>query len=157
RSVDELAAETGMHAPSLSRIMRALASVGVFATDSSGKYRLTEVGELLRTGVPGSLRGLMDFCGAPWEWQPWSEMIHSIKTGQPTFNHVFGEGCFDYLAKHPQDCAVFDEAMTGFSGAAAKAVVEAFDFSGIESIVDIGGGHGYLLTTILAKYPKAKG
>lgn len=155
--IEELATETNTHAESLYRLLRALASVGVFASDDAGRFRLTPVGELLRTGVPGSMRGVADYCGAEWSWKAWGSLLGSVQTGRTAFNEVFGEGCFDYLAKHPGEQAVFDEGMTGFSGAEADAVAAAYDFSGIGTLVDVGGGHGHLLGTILKKSPQLRG
>lgn len=157
KAVAALAAETNTHPESLHRLLRALASVGVFASDDAGKFRLTPVGELLRTGVKGSMRGVADYCGAEWSWKAWGSLIDSVRTGRTAFNEVFGEGCFDYLGKHPAEQAVFDEGMTGFSAAEADAVVAAYDFSGFGTLVDVGGGHGYLLGTILKKAPKLRG
>lgn len=153
----ELAEETLTHAPSLYRLMRALASVGVFASDEAGRFALTPVGELLRTGVPGSMRGVADYCGTEWSWKAWGSLLESVKTGRTAFNEVFGEGCFDYLAKHPAEQAVFDEGMTGFSAAEADAVVAAYDFSNFGTLIDVGGGHGHLLGTILNKTPNLRG
>jgi hypothetical protein len=157
KTAAELAAETNTHPESLYRLLRALASVGVFASDTAGKFRLTPVGELLRTGVPGSMRGVADYCGADWSWKAWGSLLDTVKTGRTAFNEVFGEGCFDYLSKHPTEQAVFDEGMTGFSGAESDAVAAAYDFSGIGTLVDVGGGHGHLLGTILKKTPALRG
>lgn len=156
-SVDELAKLTGSHTASLYRVLRALVSVGVFKTDAAGRFELTPVSQLLRTGVTGSLRGIIDYCGAPWSWQAWGDLLHSVKTGETAFDHVFGEGCFDHLAKLPAESAVFDEGMTGFSTITGPAVAEAYDFAQFKTIVDVGGGHGKLLLTILERYPTTRG
>lgn len=153
----ELADETLTHAPSLYRLLRALASVGVFTSDDAERFTLTPVGELLRTGVKGSMRGIADYCGADWSWKAWGSLLDSVKTGRTAFNEVFGEGAFDYLAKHPDDQAVFDEGMTGFSAAEADAVVMAYDFSRFGTLVDVGGGHGHLLGIILKATPTLRG
>lgn len=157
KSADELADETNTHAPSLYRLLRALASVGVFASDAAGKFRLTPVGELLRTGVKGSMRGVADYCGAMWSWRAWEAAEVSVRTGRTAFNEVFGEGIFDYLGKHPDESAAFNEGMTGFSAVEADAVAAAYDFGGFGTLVDVGGGHGHLLATILKKTPKLRG
>lgn len=157
KTADELAAETNTHAPSLYRLLRALASVGVFASDEAGRFTLTPVGELLRTGVPGSMRGVADYCGAMWSWRAWEAAETSVRTGRTAFNEVFGEGCFDYLGKHPDESAAFNEGMTGFSAVEADAVAAAYDFGSFGTLVDVGGGHGHLLATILKKTPKLRG
>lgn len=157
KSAAALAEETGTHPESLYRLLRALASVGVFASDDAGRFRLTPVGEFLRTGVKGSLRGVADYCGAGWSWRAWGGLLESVQTGRTAFNEVFGEGAFQYLARHPDEQAVFDEGMTGFSGPEADAVTAAYDFSGFGTLVDVGGGHGHLLGTILQKTPGLRG
>jgi O-methyltransferase domain len=157
RSIAELATETKTHEASLFRLMRALASVGVFSTDENGRFQLTDVGQLLRTGVKGSLRGVADFLGAEWSWRAWENLVHSVRTGETAFEKVYGENVFAYLSKHADESAVFDEGMTGFSGKSADAVADAYDFSRFKTLADIGGGHGYLLSVILRKYPGLRG
>ena len=157
RSIEDLARATGTHQPSLYRLMRALASVGVFRSDDQGHFELTEIGYYLRSGVMGSMRGVADYCGAPWSWRAWEEMLFSIETGSTAFDKVFGEPVFDYLAKHADESAVFNEGMTGFFGAEAAAIIQAYDFSRFKSIIDIGGGHGHLLASILRKHAGLKG
>lgn len=157
KPVADLVRDTRTHAPNLYRVLRALASVGVFAEDPDGRFRLTPVGEYLRTGVPGSLRGIADYCGSDWSWRAWGSLIESVRTGETAFDRVFGEPCFDYLAKHPDESAVFNEGMTGFTAAIAPVVAEAYDFSRFGTLADVGGGHGVLLTTILGKHPTVRG
>jgi hypothetical protein len=157
KSAADLARETGSHAPSLYRLLRALAGAGVFAEDADGRFRLTPMAEFLRTGVPGSLRGIADYCGSDWSWRAWGNLLDSVRTGETAFDRVFGEPCFDYLAKHPEDSAVFNEGMTGFSSSVAPAVAEAYDFSKFGTVVDVGGGHGVLLSTILKAFPAIRG
>lgn len=153
----ELAHQTGTHDVNLSRLMRALISVGVFGQDSQGRYQLTPLGQLLRTGVKGSMRGMADFMGADWSWKAWGHLMDSVKTGRTAFNDVYGEPCFDYLAKHSEESAVFNEGMAGFSTSIAEAVVKAYDFSHCNTMMDVGGGHGGLLLTILKATPKLQG
>ncbi len=157
KSADQLARETDTHGPTLYRVLRALAGFGVFSESADGKFSLTPMGELLRSGVPGSMRGMADFCGSEWTWQAWGELLYSVRTGKTAFDHAFGKPCFDYLAEHKDESEVFNEAMTGFSSMVAPAVVEAYDFSKFGTIVDIGGGHGQLLTSILKANPWVKG
>ena len=157
KSVEQLAGETQTHAPSLYRLLRALAGVGVFAVNETGQFRQTAMSEFLRTGVPGSIRGIADYCGAPWSWEPWGRAMDAVRTGDTSFNEFYGESVFDYLAKHPDESAVFNEGMTGFSSVTAGAVAEAYDFNAFGTIADIGGGHGMLLTTIMKKHPSPKG
>lgn len=157
RALADLAARTKTHAPSLYRVLRTLASVGVFAEQADSRFALTPTGEYLRTGVKGSLRGLADLTCSDSTWRPWSRMIETVRTGSPAFDGVHGEPIFEYLGKHPDESAVFNEAMTGFSSNIAPAVAEAYDFSAFKMIVDVGGGHGTLLTTILRAHPGVSG
>lgn len=150
RSVDELAAETGAHAPSLYRFMRALASCGVFAeTGDERVFELTPTAELLRADVEGSLRDLAIFMGADWHWQVWGDATHSARTGRAAWEHVHGKEVFPYFAENAEAARVFDNAMTSLSKMVAKAVVEAYDFSSVGKLADIAGGHGSLLAAIL--------
>ena len=157
KAVAELAEKTGTHAPSLYRLLRALASVGVFAEDAEGRFCQTPLSEVLRSDVPGSMRAVADYCGADWSWRPWGKLLESVRTGRTAFDDVFGEQAFEYLAKHPAESAVFNEGMTGFSLQESPAVAEAYDFSPFGTVVDVGGGHGHLLCTILKKYPGPRG
>ena len=156
KTVDALAAETGTHAPSLYRVLRALAGLGVFA-ETDRTFALTPMAELLRTGVPKSMRGIADYCGSDWSWRPWGDLLGTVRTGETAFDRVFGEQCFDYLAKHPDESAVFNEGMTGFSTQTAGAVAEAYPFGDFRSVVDVGGGHGAMLLTILRHHPGVSG
>jgi hypothetical protein len=153
----DLATRTKTHAPSLYRVLRTLASVGVFDEQSDGRFALTPMGEYLRTGVKGSLRGIADYCGSDWSWRAWGHLLESVRTGRTAFDVVFGEPAFDYLGKYPDESAVFNEGMTGFSSNIAPAVAEAYDFAPFGTVVDVGGGHGVLLTTILRAYPGVNG
>jgi hypothetical protein len=157
KSAAELAEESQTHAPSLYRVLRALASVGVFSEDADGRFRQTPLSEVLRSDVPGSMRAIADYCGADWSWRPWGKLLDSVRTGRTAFDDVFGEQAFEYLAKHPAESAVFNEGMTGFSMQASPAIAEAYDFSSFGTLVDVGGGHGHLLCTILKKYTGPRG
>ena len=96
KSIAELAQATQTHEPSLYRVMRSLASVGIFAEDDRGKFQLTPPAEFLRGDTPGSLRDAVKFLGQDWHWQVWGELPYSIKTGKPAFDHLFGQGLFDF-------------------------------------------------------------
>lgn len=157
RSIDELAAETGAHAPSLYRFMRALASCGVFVETEGRVFELTPIAELLRTGVEGSMRDLAIFMGADWHWQVWGDAPYSARTGKVAWEHVHGKEVFPYFAENAGAARVFDGAMTSLSKMVSKAVVEAYDFSSIRKLADIAGGHGSLLTAILRANPHLNG
>lgn len=157
KTAAELAKAAGLNAGHLYRVLRALAGLGVFAADDAGRFSLTPMGNFLRSDVPGSVRPIATYVCDPWSWKPWGDLAGAVKTGQPVFDRMFGEGVFDYLAKHPDEAATFNEGMTGFSQQAAAAMVKAYDFSKFGTIVDVGGGHGALLLAILKASPGAKG
>ena len=157
QTLADLAARTETHTPSLYRVLRTLASVGIFAEQADGRFALTPMGEYLRTGVRGSLRGIADLTCSDWSWRPWSKMLETVRTGRAAFDSVFGESVFDYLGKHPDESAVFNEGMTGFTSNVAPAVAEAYDFSAFKTVVYVGGGHGVLLSTILQAYAGVNG
>ena len=157
KSLADLATRTETHAPSLYRILRTLAATGVFTEQADGRFALTPMGEYLRTGVKGSLRGMADFFGSDWSWRAWGHMLETVQTGRTAFDSVFGEPAFDYLGKYPDLSAVFNEGMTGFTSNIAPAVAEAYNFAAFKTVVDVGGGHGALLNAILQAYPGVNG
>jgi hypothetical protein len=157
KTAEEIAAAVGVNGGHLYRVLRALTGMGVFSADSEGRFGLTPMGNLLRSDVPGSARPIATYVCDPWSWAPWGQLADSVKTGQPVFDRMFGEGVFDYFGKHPDEAATFNAGMTGFSQQAAAAVLKAYDFSPFEQIVDVGGGHGSLLLAILKATPGATG
>src|SRR5262245_7689856 len=157
KSAVELAERTGTHAPSLHRLLRTLAGLHMLCEPGSGVYGLTNAGNLLQSDVPGSMRGIAMMFGSEFHAKAWGRLTHSVTTGEPAFNHVFEMSIFEYLEQHPELAATFDEAMTSVSAAQSRAVVEAYDFSGIGTLVDVGGGHGTLLATVLKSNPSVKG
>ena len=157
KHVDDIAAETGTHAPSIYRILRTLASAGVFAETSPKSFINTLVSEALRSDVPGSMRNIMIFMAEPWHTLAWGNMMHSARTGETAWKATYGEEVFDWLANHPAESEIFNAAMTDMSGFAGPAVAEAYDFSSIDTLADIAGGHGFLLSQILKANPNVKG
>ncbi len=157
KTAAELAGPAGLNAKHLYRVLRALAGLGVLKGDDGGRFALTPVGELLRTDVPGSMRAIATYVCDPWSWKAWGDLAGSVRSGQPAFDHVFGEGVFDYLGKHPDESATFNEGMTGFSQQAAAAMLKAYDFAPFNTIVDVGGGHGAILCAVLGTNTKARG
>jgi hypothetical protein len=155
RSTADLAAATGAHEPSLYRLLRALAGLGVFRETQPRTFALTPGAELLRTGIPGSLRSAVVMVGDPEHYRSWGELEHSIRTGEPAFDHAFGMGVFDYFERNPRAAAVFDEAMTDLTD--ADALAGAYDFSGAGTVVDVAGGHGSLLAAVLRAHPEVRG
>ena len=156
KSVDELAETTGTHTPTLYRLLRALASVGIFI-EIDGRFSLTPLAEYLRTDTPGSLRAFVMLIGQQSFWRSWGHLLHSVRTGESAFHKVYGMAPFEYWADHPEEDAVFKAAMTSLSSGVVDAVVRSYDFSGIEVLLDVGGGEGALLAAILAANPSMRG
>jgi hypothetical protein len=156
KSVEELAAATGSHGPSLYRLLRALASVGIFVEDDR-RFDLTPLAEYLRSDMPGSVRAWATMVGRPYAWSTWSSLGSSIATGEPAFPALHGMSAWDYRAAHPEESAIFDTAMNSLATTAAGAVVGSYDFSGVGVLADIGGGQGELLAGILASNPTMRG
>jgi hypothetical protein len=157
KPVADLATATGTAPGPLYRVLRALAGFGVFAETAPRTFGLTPMAECLRSDVPNSLRAVAVMFGTPWQRAAWSDILHAVRTGEPAFNHVHGMNFFEYCQKNPHAAAVFDEAMTSFSAQETPAVLEAYDFSGVRALVDVAGGHGSLLASILQKYPAMRG
>jgi hypothetical protein len=156
RTCEELTQATGAHAGSLYRLMRALASVGVFSEGDGGRFALTPLAALLRNGDPGSMRALAIMLGEE-SYRAWGDLLYSVKTGAPAFDRVFAMRRFEYLARHTDAASVFNEAMTGFFERVHTAVVKAHDFSRAGTVVDVGGGNGLLLALILKANPGVTG
>jgi orsellinic acid C2-O-methyltransferase len=148
RHYGDLAKATETHAASLNRVLRLLASAGVLAEEEGGHFALTPLGQCLRSGVPGSMRAAALLFGGPTQ-DAWTELLHSVRTGQPGFPRVFGTDSFSYMAEHPELATLFDEAMADWTKQVAVATAAAYDFSTFGTIVDIGGGNGTLLVGIL--------
>jgi hypothetical protein len=157
KSNEELARFTSMHPPSLYRVMRALASVGIFAEDEQSCFTLTDVGNTLRSDASGSLRAWAILVLGDEHYQAWGDLMHSVETGETCFNHVFGMGVFQYESEHPEHAKIFDEAMANLIGLYNSAVLASYSFSSIEKLIDVGGGDGSLLVAILQAKPQMKG
>jgi hypothetical protein len=156
RSVEELAKQTGAHEPSLFRLLRALASFGVFAEGPGKQFALTPPAELLRRDVPGSQWALAVMMGEE-HYRAWGELLYSVRTGKTAFDKVFGQPVFEHLSQKPEQAAIFDQAMVGVHGRETSAMVDAYDFSAFRSLADVGGGNGSTLCGILKRHPKMHG
>ena len=159
RPVGELAAETATHERSLYRVLRSLASVGVFRESDPKVFALTPAAEPLRSDAPSSFRNGAVFMGEVWHWNVWGNLMHSVRTGETAWGHTHGVEVFDYFAANPECAAIFNGAMTDMSTGVSPAIVEAYDFSefGAGTIADIAGGHGYMLAQILKGNPNLSG
>src|ERR1051325_3094719 len=157
KTAEELASETSMHAPSLYRILRALASVGVIRSDEGKRFALTPLSETLVTDAPGSLRWFAISELGQEHYPAWGNVMHSVKTGEIAFDNFFGVDVWKYFQQNPEDAAVFNNSMSNVTAAANEAITSLYDFSQFGTIVDVGGGHGGLITSILKKNPGVKG
>jgi hypothetical protein len=157
RTTDELARESGAHAPSLARLLQSLCALGLCVRDDKGWVRLTPLGELLLSDIPDSWKPYVLMVTAPWIQRAWEELPDAVRTGEPMFARVHGVGYWDYLAAHPEDGALFDAAMTWGAPERAEALLTACDLSSIGTIVDVGGGQGRLLAAVLAAVPGLRG
>ncbi len=157
KHIDEIAIAADAHSPSLYRILRSLASLGVFTETKARTFANTPLSEVLRAEIPGSMRDSMIFMGEPWHYNVWGNMLYSAKTGGTAWKETYGEEVFDWFAKNPEASEIFNGCMSELSAGAAPAIVAAYDFSGIGTLADIAGGHGFLLSQILKANPEMKG
>lgn len=156
QDVNDIAQRTGADEGALYRLLRALASIGVFKETQPRRFEQTPLSDFLRKDVPGSFHGLALYIGRAMIGA-WSEIVHSIRTGEPAFDRKFGKPIFAHLEQHPDLAAIFDAAMTGQTVMIGRAVAAAYDFTPFRTIVDVGGGKGALLAAILPSAPQARG
>jgi len=157
KTADELARLTGTHPPSLYRALRALASVGVFTDDGQGRFAQTPLSETLRSDTPGSLRALAIVELGQEHYPAWGNLMHSVKTGEIAFDNLFKQNAWEYYAQNPEDASNFNESMRGLTEMVNVAVLEAYDFSGVDKLVDVAGGTGRLISSILSAHPRMRG
>ena len=156
-SCGRLAEITHTDPRALYRVLRALASIGVFAENADRRFSLTPIAECLLAKSPNSLRAFVIMLGEEEHWRTWGDVLYSVRTGQPAFDHVFGASRFAHLAEHPEDARIFGEAMTSRGAYENAAIVSSYDFSGSRTVVDVGGGQGSLLADILKANISARG
>src|SRR3954452_17116548 len=156
KTAAELADATGTLPEPLYRVLRALASVGVFEEIEGGRFALTPLAEQLRDDVPGSQRAMAILMGDE-HFRAWGELEHSLRTGGIAFDHVYGKPCFDFLAEHPDKAANFDRAMVSVHGRETSAMCDAYDFSAFGTLADVGGGNGSLIALVLQRTPGLQG
>ncbi len=157
KTVEELAAATKSHAPTLLRLLRMLAGAGTFRERDDGRFENTPLSETLRSDAPGSMRGFAVMMVDGYNLQAWAELLECVKTGNSAFERVFGVRAFEWFAKNPVQAKEFGESMTSLSALEAPAIAAAYDFSSTKKLVDVGGGHGGLISAILAKTAGLRG
>ena len=155
--VDDLATSTKTHSPTLGRFLRTLGHLGLVIEDGTGHFTLTPLGEALKTGAPGSARAAILTLASPWMTNGWTRLFESVQTGKPGLEQALGIPIFDWLAQHPEEASLFSETMVSFHGAEPAAVAAAYDFSAMNTVVDIGGATGNLLAAILGRYASVRG
>ena len=157
RSVSDLAEAAGVNEDALYRILRALASLGIFAEAGPRRFALSPAAEALRTGTPESIRDLVVWIGNPFHFEVWAQTPYSVRTGRPAVELVCGKPCFEAMAGRPEVAREFHDGMTCFSAMLAPALLDAYDFTGVKTLMDVAGGHGYILSEVLARYPNMQG
>jgi len=157
KTADEVAQAIGANPAAVYRLMRGVASAGVLAATADGKFELTPVGNALRSDVPGSMRSAIVAEMAPGHWLPWGDLEQAILTGKPSAPKVLGMDVWEYYKKNAAEGLLFAEAMSGISGMALQAVVEAYSFAGATKVVDVGGSHGAFVAAVLQREKSARG
>ena len=159
KSAEALAVATRTHLPALRRLLRANASLGLLVEDDRGEFRLTPMGACLRRDAPGSLRSAALFLMSQEGQRTWAALEHSVATGEPAFDHVFGLPVFDFYAAHPEAerSREHDGAMAALTAVVTEAVLRAYDFSAFGTLVDVGGGNGAFLAAILRANAAVRG
>jgi hypothetical protein len=156
KTSDQLAELTGMHAGILYRVMRSLASVGIFVETEPKLFGLTPLAECLENNNPNSVRKLAIFCGEQ-TYRAWADVLYTVKTGKPAFEQIYNLPLFDYLSQNSEVKDTFNEAMTGVAISLHMSVASSYDFSSIKTLVDVGGGQGTLISSILKANPEMRG
>ena len=157
RSADEMAPLCGVHPHALYRLLRALTTLGVFVENRQGTFSLNTAADLLRSDVKGSMRWWAMLEGQDWYAAVWSHILYSIGTNESAFDDKHGTSFFEFCAGNPRASDIFNRVMTSFSNEEALGLVAALDFSSARRIIDIGGGHGRLLSAILATNTTLRG
>ena len=157
KSADALARETGSNPEAIYRLLRALASVGIFKETSDRMFELTPLAETLQKNHPMSVQPAALLMGDSIWREPWGNILHSIKTGEEAFANIFKTSYFDYLNEHEDTWETFNNWMTRVSNMNCPIIAASYPFSKFRKVVDIGGGHGSLLAHILRKHPTVKG
>jgi hypothetical protein len=156
-SVEDLARASAAHPGMLFRMLRALSAFGIFAVDDEGRVGHSQASRLLRRDVNPTLHDAARYWTMHSNWAAWEKLERTIRTGEPAFEGVFGMANFEYLKQHPEEADLFNRFMQRSPDDRHNAVAEGYDFSGTRTVVDVGGGNGALLATLLQKYPGLSG
>ena len=157
RTADDLADASGADPPTLYRLLRALASLGIVHEGDERRFSLTDLGRPLRSDVPGSLRGWVRLQGRDYLWRSWGNLANAVREGQNSFRMVHGTDIWEWRAEHADESAIFDEAMRSMTIGANASILDAYDFGQFGTIVDVAGGNGTLIAALLAAHPASRG
>ncbi len=157
KSVAELAAETGANEDALYRVLRLLAMVAIFTETEPRTFANNLPSKMLVSGERGSAYDMALWMSDPFHFRVYAEAMHSVMTGQPAIEKATGVPVFEYFPRHPEESEIFNNAMTAFSAFVIPAALDAYDFSGIDTLVDVAGGHGQVLISVLQRYPNMRG
>lgn len=157
RTAHDIAAAVGAHPQALRRVLRAAASLGVFTEDEQGRFALTPIAHWLRSDIPGSLQPAATLFALEPFWTPYAHIKHSVLTGEPAFDTVYGTSVYKYFAEHPELAALFGVTAAGFHAQGITAIATAHDFTRYGTVVDVGGGTGSLLAAVLTANPGVRG
>ena len=157
RSASDVATSVKADTESVHRVMRMLASIGVFTMDPDERFGLTPLGDTLRTGVPGSMKNFAIAQTSPGHWLPWGQMSEAVRTGKSVTMPTLGMELWDWYSTHPEEGEFFNGAMGDLSAGVSGEVTNSYDFSGFNTVLDVGGAHGILLGAILRANPHMRG
>jgi hypothetical protein len=157
RTVDALAGAVGAQPQALARVLRLLASIGVFSEPAPGSYGLTPLGETLRSDTPGSVRDFAIAETAFGHWQPWGRLLEAVQTGEPQPRQALGIELWDWYGQNPEEAAYFSRAMGNLSALAAGELLRVYDFASAHTVVDVGGAYGELIATVLGAHSHLRG
>jgi hypothetical protein len=157
KHVEDIARVCSVNADILYRVMRAVASIGVFRELDHGRFEQTPMSNVLRADHPRSLRPFIVFFPDPLHFRCYASLMHAVKTGETTVKAALGQDLFEYLEDHPEESETFNAGMVSITRQFIPAVLAAYDFGETRVLADIGGGHGSVVAAILQKYPQMKG
>ena len=157
KTTEEIAAATKTHAPSLYRALRGLAGANIFREDGEGVWTNTTLSKVLRSNVPGSLRYAAIAAMGQEHYVAWGALADCVRTGETGMKHALGKEIWEYYRENEKHAKNFDQFMVDFSAGVNAALLKAYDFGGIEHLIDVGGGHGGVISAVLQQYPKLKG
>ena len=156
-SAEAIAERAGTYAPATHRWLRALCSLNILQETPVREFELTDLGQTLSSGDASAAKPWAAMLGAPFIWRPWGKLLDTLKTGQPAFPDMYGHSWYEFLAEHPEDAEIYNEAMNAGAELMIEAVVKHYDFDQFHTIVDLGGGRGALLRGILQAHAKPRG